>query len=338
MKSLSKKENSDKMTVLNENLTKEIQVEMLKKIIEIRRFEERCIQLYQQAKIWGYLHPYIGEEAVAVGVCMAIGVKDYLVSTHRGHGHCIAKGADLGKMMAELFGKSTGYCKGRGGSMHIADTELGMLGANGIVGGGIPISVGAGFSCKMEGKGRVVVCFFGDGAANNGVFHESLNMASIYKLPVIYVCENNLYAISMCVKDSTACENIADRSLAYNMPGYTVDGSDVIEVYKIAKKAVEAARAGKGPSLIEAKTYRFYGHHPNDPAEYRGKKEVEYYKKEKDPILVLENRLLKEKVITRSDIEEIERDIQKRIDEAVKFAEESPEPELERFLEEIREA
>ncbi|MCL5071147.1 MAG: thiamine pyrophosphate-dependent dehydrogenase E1 component subunit alpha, partial [Actinobacteria bacterium] len=249
------------------DLTKEQKIEMLRSIIKIRRFEERTIQLYQTARIWGYLHPYIGEEAVAVGTCAAINKSDYIVSTHRGHGHSIAKGADLNRMMAELLGKATGYCKGRGGSMHIADTELGMLGANGIVGGGIPISVGAGFSCKMEGQGRVTICFFSDGASNNGVFHESLNMAAIFKLPVIYVCENNMYAISMSCTESVSCGNIADRAVSYGIGGCIVDGSNPIEVFMAVQKAVKRAREGNGPTLIEAKTYRFGGHHPNDPAE-----------------------------------------------------------------------
>lgn len=317
-------------------LSGEEKIEMLKMIIKIRRFEERTIQLYQIAKIWGYLHPYIGEEAVAAGTCAAINKSDYIVSTHRGHGHSIAKGANLGRMMAELLGKSTGYCKGRGGSMHIADTELGMLGANGIVGGGLPISVGAGFSCKMEGKGRVTVCFFSDGASNNGVFHESLNMASIFKLPVIYVCENNMYAISMCSTESVPCKDIANRAVAYNIPGYVVDGSNPIEVFETAARAVKYARDGKGPSLIEAKTYRFGGHHPNDPAEYRDKKEVEYYKKEKDPVINFKKKLLDEKILTEKDIEDIEKDIKNAIEDAVRFAEESPEPQLDKFLEEVK--
>ena len=317
-------------------LTKKTKIEMLKKLIEIRRFEERTIQLYQTAKIWGYLHPYIGQEAVAVGACMAIERQDYIISTHRGHGHCIAKGADLGRMMAELLGKSTGYCKGRGGSMHIADTELRMLGANGIVGGGVPISVGAGVGCKMEGKGNVTICFFGDGAANNGVFHESLNMSAIFKLPVIYICENNMYAISMCSADSVACKDVGKRSCAYDIPGYIIDGSNPIEVYEIVTRAVEHARGGKGPSLIEAKTYRFFGHHPNDPAAYRKKEEVEYYRKEKDPVVNFKNKLLAEKIITEKEIEEIESEIAKIIEDAVTFAEESPEPELEKFLEEVK--
>lgn len=314
-----------------------IMIEMLTELIRIRRFEEKAIQLYQTGKIWGYLHPCIGQEAVPVGVCQAIGEQDYIISTHRGHGHCIARGADVGKIMAELFGKSTGYCKGRGGSMHIIDMKLKILGENGIVGGGMPISVGAGFGCKMEGKGNVVVCFFGDGAANNGVFHEALNMSAVFKLPVIYVCENNMYAISMCSEDSVACKDIGKRSCAYNIPGYIVDGSDPVEVYEASIKAAAYARDGRGPSLIEAKTYRFYGHHPNDPAEYRGKEEVEYYKNEKDPLKNFKKRLLKEKIITTKEIEKIECRIKKSIEYAVAFAENSPEPRLEKFLKESRE-
>ena len=318
------------------NITKEQKIEMLKLIIKIRRFEERTIQLYQTARIWGYLHPYIGEEAVAVGTCAAINKTDYIVSTHRGHGHSIAKGADLNRMMAELLGKATGYCKGRGGSMHIADTELGMLGANGIVGGGIPISVGAGFSCKMEGKGRVTICFFSDGASNNGVFHESLNMAAIFKLPVIYVCENNMYAISMSCTESVSCENIADRAVSYGIPGDIVDGSNPVDVFEAVQRAVKRAREGNGPTLIEAKTYRFGGHHPNDPAEYRDKKEADYYKKEKDPVINFKKKLIDEKILSENDIEVIEKGIMKEVEDSVKFAEESPEPQLDKFLEEVK--
>ena len=319
-----------------DSITKEQKIEMLKLIIKIRRFEERTVQLYQTARIWGYLHPYIGEEAVAVGTCAVINKTDYIVSTHRGHGHSIAKGADLNRMMAELLGKATGYCKGRGGSMHIADTELGMLGANGIVGGGIPISVGAGFSCKMEGKGRVTICFFSDGASNNGVFHESLNMAAIFKLPVIYVCENNMYAISMSCTESVSCENIADRAVSYGIPGDIVDGSNPIDVFEAVQRAVKRAREGNGPTLIEAKTYRFGGHHPNDPAEYRDKKEADYYKKEKDPVINFKKQLIDEKILSENDIEVIEKGIMKEVQYSVKFAEESPEPQLDKFLEEVK--
>ena len=318
------------------DLTKERKIEFLRTILKIRRFEEKTIQMYQTAKIWGYLHPYIGEEAIAAGACAAISKSDYIISTHRGHGHSIAKGADLNRMMAELLGKATGYCKGRGGSMHIADTELGMLGANGIVGGGIPMSVGAGFSCKMEGKGRVTICFFSDGASNNGVFHEALNMAAIFKLPVIYVCENNMYAISMRSCESIACKDIANRAVAYDIPGVIVDGSDPEAVYKVVAKAVELAKQGKGPSLIEAKTYRFGGHHPNDPADYRDKQEAEFYKKEKDPVINYKKRLLDEKVITQEQIDTMEKEIIHSVEDSVKFAEESPEPSLEKFLEEVK--
>ncbi len=323
-------ENKDK-----EILTNEQKISLLKTIIKIRRFEEKTIQLYQIAKIWGYLHPYIGEEAVAAGACAAINKSDYIISTHRGHGHSIAKGADLKRMMAELYGKVTGYCKGRGGSMHIADTELGMLGANGIVGGGIPISVGAGFSCKMEGKQRVTICFFSDGATNNGVFHESLNMAAIFKLPVIYVCENNMYAISMKACESVACKDIAKRAVSYDIPGVIVDGSDPEAVYFAVLEAVKRARQGQGPTLIEAKTYRFGGHHPNDPAEYRDKKEAEYYKNEKDPVKNYKEKLIKENILNVQDIENIEKEILMEVEESVRFAEESPEPSLDKFLEEV---
>jgi pyruvate dehydrogenase E1 component alpha subunit len=319
-----------------DSVTKEQKIEMLKLIIKIRRFEERTVQLYQTGRIWGYLHPYIGEEAVAVGTCAAINKTDYIVSTHRGHGHSIAKGADLNRMMAELLGKATGYCKGRGGSMHIADTEIGMLGANGIVGGGIPISVGAGFSCKMEGKGRVTICFFGDGASNNGVFHESLNMAAIFKLPVIYVCENNMYAISMSCTESVSCENIADRAVSYGINGDIVDGSNPIDVFEAVQRAVKRAREGFGPTLIEAKTYRFGGHHPNDPEEYRDKKEADYYKKEKDPVINFKKQLIDEKLLSENDIEVIEKGIMKEVEDCLKFAEESPEPQLDKFLEEVK--
>lgn len=317
-------------------LTKENKIKMLKDLITIRRFEERTIQMYAAGEFGGYLHPYIGMEAIAAGACAAIEEKDYIISTHRGHGHCIAKGADLNKMMAELLGKATGYCKGRGGSMHIADTKLKMLGANGIVGGGIPISIGAGFGAKMRGEGEVVLCFFGDGASNNGVFHEALNMTAIFKLPVVYICENNLYAISMCSLDSVSCEDIGKRACAYGIPGHIIEGSDPVEVYNTVKKAAKHARDGKGPSLIEAKTYRFYGHHPNDPAEYRTREESEYYKKEKDPLINFKKTMIKEKIITKKEIEKIEKNIVEEVENAVDFAHNSPEPELAVFLEEVK--
>lgn len=307
---------------------------MLEKLIEIRKFEEKSIQLYKSGKIRGYLHPCIGQEAVPVGACYAIGKKDYIISNHRGHGHCIARGASMDKMMAELFGKSTGYCGGRGGSMHIVDIELGILGENGIVGGGIPISVGAGLSCKMDKNGSVAVCFFGDGASNNGVFHETLNMSAILKLPVIYICENNMYAISMCSEDSVSCVDVGKRSCAYDIPGHIIDGSDPLTVYGTVSQAVKHARDGGGPSLIEAKTYRFYGHHPNDAAEYRSSEEVEHYTAKKDPVKNFKKRLLEEKIITAGEIKKIEDKVGMKVEKAVAFAARSPEPELKRFLKE----
>ncbi len=316
-------------------ISKDIVIALLKIILEIRRFEEKAIQLYQKNKLYGQLHPYLGQEAIAAGACMTLNEKDYILSTHRGHGHCIARGGDLNKIMAELFGKDTGYCKGRGGSMHIANPELGILGANGIVGGGMPISVGVGLSSKIKKNDRVTICFFGDGAANNGVFHESLNMSAIFKLPVVYICENNLFAVSTGVKKSTSCENIADRSISYNIPGYKINGNDPIEVYLTVEKAVKYAREGNGPSLIEAKTYRFTGHHLNDAEEYRDRDEVKFYRKTKDPVINFINKLLQEEIITKVELNKIEEEISKKIEDSVIFAENSPEPSLDEFLKDV---
>ena len=310
------------------DISKEMKITMLESMIKIRRFEEAMIQLYKEAKIAGHLHPCIGEEGVAAGACSAIEKKDYIVSSHRGHGHCIAKGVDLKKMVAELFGKAAGCCKGRGGSMHIADPSVGVLGANGIVGAGLPIAVGAGLGCRMDGKNAVSVCFFGDGAVNNGAFHESLNMAAIFKLPVIFICENNMYAISTKERDSTSGEDIAKKGQAYGIPGHIVDGSDVLEVFSIVRDAVINARNSNGPCLIEAKTYRFYGHHLNDEEKYREKTEVQYYRKEKDPIANFQNKLLTEKTIDSDLINVIEKKVSNLIAEAIDYAARSPEPEV----------
>ena len=246
---------------------------------KIRRFEQEAVKLFHNKELPGWLHSYIGEEAVAVGVCASLNRDDYITSTHRGHGHCIAKGADLKRMMAELYGKETGYCKGKGGSMHIADFSIGILGANGIVGGGIPIATGTALASQYLEDGRVTVCFFGDGASNQGGFHESLNLASLWKLPVVYVCENNLYAETTPQADHQPIRDIADRAKSYNMPGVIVDGNDVFAVYEKANKAVERARAGRGPTLIECKTYRYRGHWEGDPEVYRTKEEVKEWKK-----------------------------------------------------------
>jgi pyruvate dehydrogenase E1 component alpha subunit len=297
----------------------------------IREFEEKIMDLYARGLVPGLAHLYVGEEAVASGVCAALNQDDYITSTHRGHGHVIAKGADLKRMMAELFGKKTGYCKGKGGSMHIADMEAGILGANGIAGGGLPIATGAAWSAKWRKTQQVAVCFFGDDASNNGTFHESLNLASIHKLPVVFVCENNLYGISVCQAKHMAITDIAIRATAYDIPGVTVDGNDVIEVNQAAFKAVERARAGEGPTLIECKTYRWRGHHEGDPNQggrYRNSDEIQAWK-DKCPIARLAAKMIQNKQINQKGLKEIDLQVSQAIDEAVAFADESEFPELE---------
>ncbi len=309
-------------------------LQMYTTMLRIRRFEEKVVELFAQGKIPGFVHSYIGEEAVAAGACAALEPTDYITSTHRGHGHLIAKGGDLKYMMAELYGKKTGYCKGKGGSMHIADVDLGILGANGIVGAGIPIATGAALSSQLQKNGRVALCFFSDGASNRGTFHEGINMASIWKLPVVFLCENNMYGISMPQKRGMAIEDIADRASAYGIPGVVVDGNDVIAVYEAVKEAVKRARSGGGPTLIEAKTARWRGHFEGDPQIYRTPEEIEEWKK-KCPIKRFEEKLLKMGVLNEEKIKEIEDMIAKEIEEAVKFAEESPYPEPEEALEDV---
>ena len=235
-------------------------IEMYKTMKRIREFETNASKLFAEGQIHGFVHLYIGEEAVATGVCSNLREDDYITSTHRGHGHIIAKGGDVKYMMAELYGRQTGYCKGKGGSMHIADATKGIIGANGIVGAGQNIATGAGLSAKLRGTDQVCACFFGDGSTNQGTFHESLNLASIWRLPVVFVCENNLYGISMHQSRHQAIQDIADRAVAYNIPGVVVDGNDVFAVYEAANEAIERARNGQGPSLIECKTYRHHGH------------------------------------------------------------------------------
>jgi len=315
-------------------IEKEKLLDMYTKMRTIRAFEGKVAELFAAGKIPGFVHLYVGEEAIAVGVCAHLRDDDYITSTHRGHGHLIAKGGDLKLMMAELFGKKTGYCKGKGGSMHIADVELGILGANGIVGGGIPIATGAGLSIKYRGTDQVVACFFGDGAANQGTFHEGLNMASIWKLPVIFVCENNHYGISFHQSKSMNVADIADRAAAYDIPGVVVDGNDVIAVYEAAEEAVKRARAGEGPTLIECKTYRHRGHFEGDPMVYRPKEEFEAWL-EKDPLPRFEAKLLEMGVLTKEKIEQIEKDIEAKLEEAIKFAEESPFPAPEELTEDV---
>ena len=304
------------------DISNKLKINFLEKMLVIRKFEEKVRELFSLGLIRGSTHVYIGEEAIAVGTCLALEKDDYIVSTHRGHGHCLAKGGQLNPIMAELLGKETGYCKGKGGSMHIADFDSGILGAMGIVGSGIPLAIGAALSSKILKNGKITISFFGDEASNNGTFHECLNLASIWKLPVVFVCENNLYAITVSCARSTAIENIADRAASYSIPGIVVNGNDVEEVYRNTGIAVKRAREGNGPTLMEAKTYRQEGHWIGDPQVYRTKEEVEKWKI-KDPINIYIKKLIVEKVINENDLNLIKKRIIKEIENAEKFARES---------------
>ena len=316
-------------------LTREKQIEMLRSMQTIRRFEERASDDYQAGAIYGVVHCYIGEEAVAVGVCAALNRDDQIISTHRGHGHCLAKGADLNRMMAELYGRQTGYCKGKGGSMHIADFSIGMLGANGIVAGGIPIVTGAGLAAQLEGKGRVAVSFFGDGASNAGPFHESINIAATWKLPMLYVCENNLYSAGTIAADTLALSDVAARAAGYGIPGVVVDGNDVMAVYEAAEAAVSRARAGQGPSLIECKTYRWRGHTERPGQEDpRPKEEIEEWR-QRDPINRFATTLMDQGLLTEEAWQQMDDEILAAIEDAVKFSEASPFPDPEAAVEDI---
>lgn len=314
----------------------EILVQMYSTMLKIRRFEEKVEELATTGRIGGFAHLYIGQEGVATGVCAALKDTDYVTSTHRGHGHVIAKGGDIKLMMAELFGKSTGYCKGKGGSMHIADLDLGILGANGIVGAGPPIAVGAGLAAQHKNTGGVSIAFFGDGASNQGTVHEAMNLASILKLPVIFVAEYNGYGEFTCQADHQCIESITERAQGYHLPAVSVDGNDVLAVYESATDAVENARDEKGPAILECKTYRIKGHHALDPAVYRSEEEVNAWKTEdKDPILRLEKNLLEKKALTPGGLEDLDASIKHAIDEAVKFAEESPDPDIKDLLTDV---
>ena len=300
----------------------------LHKMFLIRKFEEGAEDSYTRGLIHGTMHLSIGQEASAVGSCMSLSDEDKITSTHRGHGHCVAKDADLGKMFAEFFGKETGYCKGRGGSMHIADPSRGNLGANGIVGGGLPIAVGAALSAKRLGTGAVTVCFFGDGANNEGAFHESLNMAAVWKLPVVFVCENNRYGMSTSTARSTAVKQIAERAAAYSMPGVTVDGNDFSAVTEAVDAAVARARRGEGPSLVENMTYRWRGHSKSDRNRYRTKEEIAEWM-ERDPIVAMSKLLVDHKILTEAEVGALEEDAARIIREAIEFAAASPDPKIE---------
>lgn len=307
------------------NYSRERLVEALRRMYLIRKFEEGAEDSYMRGLIHGTMHLSIGQEASAVGSCMPLQPEDQITSTHRGHGHCIAKGADVGKMFAEFFGKETGYCKGRGGSMHIADVQQGNLGANGIVGGGIPIAVGAALTAKTLQTGKVVLCFFGDGANNEGAFHEALNMASIWSLPVVFVCENNKYGMSTSTERSTSVPNIADRSAAYSMPGKTVDGNDFSAVCEAVDEAAARARAGDGPSLVENVTYRWRGHSKSDRNRYRTKDEIAQWMA-RDPITRYAQLLTDHKILTPDDVLALEADVDHTIEQAISYAKSSPDP------------
>lgn len=314
-------------------LTRDKKLWMYRKMLEIRNFELEVDRLFKANLIWGTCHLSVGQEASAVGAVAALDEKDMITSTHRGHGHCIAKGGKLPQMFAELLGKETGYCRGRGGSMHIADLEMGNLGANGIVGGGIPIATGAALASKLKKDGKVTLCFFGDGATSQGAFHEAVNLAAVMKLPVVYVCENNLYGMSVPFSKASAVENAADRAKAYNIPGIIVDGNDVEAVYGVVKEAVERARKGEGPSLIETKTYRWLGHSKSDPRVYRTREEEEEWK-QRCPIKRYRQQLISEGV-DEEELTKIEKEVEGAIQEALEYAQNSPEPKVEEIMDDV---
>jgi TPP-dependent pyruvate/acetoin dehydrogenase alpha subunit len=313
----------------------ELLEQLYRTIYTIRIFETECIKLYRQGLIIGYFHPYLGEEAIATGVCAAMQPADYIISTHRGHGHCIARGGELKKMVAEVLGREAGYCRGRGGSMHIADIETGNIGANGIVGGGIPIGVGAGLGIRVRGTDQVAAIFFSDGACNNGVFAESLNLAAIWDLPVIFVLENNQYAVSSPIEEMSRITDLYRRAEGYGVPAYLVDGNDVLAVYEKTTEAIEMCRTGKGPVMIEAKTYRHGGHHVNDPGLYMPKDKLEYYK-DHDPVKIAREHLMNRSNCTEQDVADIEEQVNQVMHEAVEFAKNSPYPAVDSFLEEVK--
>jgi acetoin:2,6-dichlorophenolindophenol oxidoreductase subunit alpha len=314
-------------------LSTELQMDMHRRMVRIRLFEEAAGRLAEANKLPGFLHLYVGQEAVAAGVCAALTDDDQITSTHRGHGHLVAKGGQFNEMMAELMGKSTGYCKGKGGSMHISNLDVGMLGANGIVGAGAPIAVGAGFANKYKGNGNVAVPFFGDGSTNIGAFHEAANMACALKLPVVFVCENNEYGEFTAREKTMAITDIVDRAAGYGMPGVIVDGMDVVAIHEAATEAVNRARRGEGPSLLEAKTYRYYNHHgvQNLGLKYRTDDEVATWR-ERDPIFTFEERLIEMGTATRADIDAVWAELRADIDTAIEFAENSPVPTPDQLL------
>jgi acetoin:2,6-dichlorophenolindophenol oxidoreductase subunit alpha len=307
---------------------------MLRTMLTIRQFDQRALELYREGAMRGTTHPYIGMEAVAVGACAALQPTDCITSTHRGHGHCLAKGGDPRLMMAELLGKATGYCKGKGGSMHIADVDAGILGANGIVGGGIGLAAGAALAAQLAGRDDVTVCFFGDGALNQGVLHESANLAAIWKLPVIFVCENNQYAMSARADRFTSVPDPTVRATAYGFPGVSCDGMDVLAVYRTVADAAARARAGGGPSLVVCVTYRYFGHHVGDPLNYRDTAEVDAWR-QRDPIQRFEQTLIGRGALTAEDGERMRAEVAAEIESAVAVAKAGPEPDVTALMEDV---
>jgi pyruvate dehydrogenase E1 component alpha subunit len=312
----------------------EIQVDLLRRMVRIRAFEERVRDLFAAGRLPGFVHLSIGQEGVAAGACAALRADDYVLSTHRGHGHMVAKGADTSRMMAELYAKRTGSCKGKGGSMHIADASVGVLGANGVVAGGLSVAAGVGVSIRQRRTGQVCLCFFGDGAANRGPFHEALNLAAIWKLPVIFLCENNGWGSSTSHQYACAVPDVSARAAGYGLRGMVVDGMDALAVYAAVREAVDRTRAGDGPAFMEAKVVRWQGHYEGDPQGYRDRAEVTDGKA-RDPILRLRSKLLAEKTLTAEQAAEIERGALAEIDRAVAFGESSPLPAPEEALEDL---
>ena len=312
-------------------MEKERALELYRRMVQIRKFEEKLYQLFLTTPMPGSMHQYNGQEAVAVGVCAHLNRDDYITSTHRGHGHCIAKGAPIRAIMAEMFAKQTGCCRGMGGSMHIADYSVGMLGATGIVASGLPIAVGAAWSSQYRRNSQVVVCFFGDGAANEGAFHEALNLAGVWKLPIVFVCENNVYGFSTHYRRVTPVEHIADRASSYNMPGVVVDGMDLRAVFDESSIAVDRARRGEGATLIECKTYRYMGHSRFEKAAYRSDEEVEEWRK-RDPLILFSDFLNRSMNVGTSEIEGIDEEVEREMEDAVDFAQNSPDPNPHDYL------
>lgn len=310
------------------SISRELSLAMFTRMVTIRRFEETAIDLFKRGMVKGAVHPYIGQEASAVGVCMALREGDLIAGTHRSHGHNLARGADPKRVLAEIKGKVTGYCKGRGGSMHVAAFEVGSLGALAIVGAGIPVAVGAALGFKMQGRDTVAVPFFGDGAANTGNFHESLNLAAIWDLPIVFVLENNRYAVSTRADYATKLEDLSVRAVAYGLPGVRVDGNAVLEVYAAASEALERARRGEGPTLLVTETYRIEGHYAGEPQLYRERSEVEQWRtRARDPILRFQDYCVSELGVEEDELKSIEAAIDLEMEEAVRYALESPEPD-----------